>query len=74
MKETIKIWKVSFLLAAALYLVLGLVLLLWPGTTAAVICYAFGGILVVYGAAAILSFFLSRAAAFVFVIIVHRLP
>ena len=36
---------VSFLLAAALYLVLGLVLLLWPGTTAAVICYAFGGIL-----------------------------
>ena len=66
MKETIKNWKVSFLLAAALYLVLGLVLLLWPGTTAAVICYAFGGILVVYGAAAILSFFLSRAAAFVF--------
>lgn len=66
MKETIKNWKVSFLLAAAPYLVLGLVLLLWPGTTAAVICYAFGGILVVYGAAAILSFFLSRAAAFVF--------
>lgn len=64
MRESIKNWKISFLLAAILYLVLGLVLLLWPGTTAAVICYAFGGILVVYGLAAILSFFVSRAAGF----------
>lgn len=66
MKEYLKSMKVSFLLAAVLYIVLGLVLLLWPGTTAAVICYAFGGILVAYGALTILSFFFSRAEGFVF--------
>lgn len=66
MKEYLKSMKISFLLAAVLYILLGVVLLVWPGTTAAVICYAFGGILVCYGAATILGFFLSRAGGFVF--------
>ena len=65
MREYFKSMKISFLLAAVLYILLGVVLLVWPGTTAAVICYAFGGILVFYGAATILGFFLSRAGGFV---------
>ena len=66
MREYLKNMKISFLLAAALYILLGLVLLIWPGATATVVCYAFGGILALYGAASILSFFLSRASGFAF--------
>ncbi|MFQ9917280.1 MAG: DUF308 domain-containing protein [Flavonifractor plautii] len=48
--------KLSFLLAAVLYVILGLVLLIWPGVSATVFCYAFGGILLIYGMVAIVSF------------------
>ena len=45
MREFFHTMKVSFLLAAILYVILGLVLLLWPGVSAVVFCYAFGGVL-----------------------------
>lgn len=66
MREYLKNMKISFLLAAVLYIVLGAVLVIWPGTTATVVCYAFGGILTLYGLVSIASFFLSRAAGFAF--------
>ncbi|UQT47735.1 DUF308 domain-containing protein [Flavonifractor plautii] len=49
--------KLSFLLAAVLYIILGLILLIWPGVSATVFCYAFGGILLIYGVVTIVSFF-----------------
>ena len=45
MREFFHNMKLSFLLAAVLYVILGLVLLIWPGVSATVFCYAFGGIL-----------------------------
>lgn len=66
MREYLKSMKISFILAALLYIVLGVVLLLWPGTTTTVICYAFGGILAVHGLVTIVNFFLSRTPGFAF--------
>ena len=60
MNEYLKNRKLSFLLASILYLALGLVLLIWPGTATTVICYAFGAVLAIYGLVAIISFFVSR--------------
>lgn len=61
MREFFHNMKLSFLLAAVLYVILGLVLLIWPGVSATVFCYAFGGILLIYGMVAIVSFFLRDA-------------
>ena len=68
MREFFHNMKLSFLLAAVLYIVLGLILLIWPGVSATVFCYAFGGILLIYGVVTIVSFFLrdSRQGSFVF--------
>ena len=68
MREFFHTMKVSFLLAAILYVILGLVLLLWPGVSAVVFCYAFGGVLLAYGVVTVVSFFLrdSRQSSFVF--------
>ena len=68
MREFFHNMKLSFLLAAVLYVILGLVLLIWPGVSATVFCYAFGGILLIYGVVTIVSFFLrdSRQGSFVF--------
>ena len=43
-------------------------LLLWPGVSAVVFCYAFGGVLLAYGVVTVVSFFLrdSRQGSFVF--------
>lgn len=57
MREFIRSMKISFILAAILYIVLGLVLLIWPNTTSTVICYAFGALLLLYGVITIISFF-----------------
>lgn len=68
MREFFHTMKVSFLLAAILYVILGLVLLLWPGVSAVVFCYAFGGVLLAYGVVTVVSFFRgsSRQGSFVF--------
>lgn len=49
MKEKVKRIKFNFVVAAILYIVLGLVLLLWPDTSSSVICYAIGAVLLIYG-------------------------
>ena len=61
MREFFHNMKLSFLLAAVLYIILGLILLIWPGVSATVFCYAFGVVTIV-------SFFLrdSRQGSFVF--------
>ena len=68
MREFFHNMKLSFLLAAVLYIILGLILMIWPGVSATVFCYAFGGILLIYGVVTIVSFFLrdSRQGSFVF--------
>ena len=58
MREFFHNMKLSFLLAAVLYIILGLILLIWPGVSATVFCYAFGSILLIYGVVTIVSFFL----------------
>lgn len=68
MREWIINMKVSYILAAALYIVLGVVLVIWPNTTGDIICTFFGAVLLVYGAITIISFFVhdSRMGAFGF--------
>ena len=53
MKERLKNMTVSFVFLSVLYLVLGVVLLIWPTTVMNIICYLFGAILLLYGVFAI---------------------
>lgn len=68
MKEFIKNMKISFIMAAILYIALGIVLVIWPDITGNAVCFAFGLVLLVYGAVTIISFFIhdSRLGAFRF--------
>ena len=52
--------KFHAVLAALLYLALGVVLVGWPGTTTSIICYVIGAVLLFYGLVAILAFLLSK--------------
>lgn len=72
MKEFFRNMKVSYLLAAILYIVFGLVLLIWPTTSLVVLGYAFGTILLIYGAITIISFFVhdSRLGSYRFELII----
>lgn len=56
MKERLKNMTVSFVFLSVLYLVLGVVLLLWPTTIMDLICYGFGVILLLYGLFSVLGF------------------
>ena len=49
--------KNSYLTASVVYLILGLVLFLWPGMTTKLFCVAAGALLLLYGVINILSFF-----------------
>ena len=60
MKEKVKQIKFNFVVAAILYIVLGLVLLLWPDTSSSVICYAIGAVLLIHGVIGIIAFLSSR--------------
>ena len=66
MREYLKNMKISFFLAAILYIVLGLVLLIWPGITSSLVCFSFGLMLLIYGIITIISFFVhdSRQGSF----------
>lgn len=52
----------SFLIASVVYLILGLVLLLWPGLTSALFCKVAGLLLLLYGLITCASFFLNHGA------------
>lgn len=57
MKERLKNMTVSFVFLSVLYLLLGVVLLLWPALVMDIISYAFGVILLLYGLFAIVGFY-----------------
>jgi len=54
--------KMSFLLAAILYVGLGAVMLFWTDTTINVLCTLFGAVLLIYGIVTIAGFFLHDSA------------
>ena len=56
MRDRLKNLTISFVVLAILYVLLGLVLLLWPVTVMDVLCYLTGGILLLYGIFAIVGF------------------
>ena len=62
MKEYLKSLKMTFILAAVLYVALGAALLFQPDLSLTLLCYLLGGILLAYGAVTIISFFLHDSA------------
>lgn len=60
MKERLKNMTVSFVFLSILYLLLGIVLLVWPTLVMDIISYAFGAILLLYGLFAIVGFYRSE--------------
>ena len=68
MKELFRHIKVNFFLAALVYLVLGVILTVWPHTSSTVICVGFGLFLLVYGIVTLVTIFLrsSRSGQFQF--------
>ncbi|MFR1051769.1 MAG: HdeD family acid-resistance protein [Oscillospiraceae bacterium] len=52
--------KNSLLIASVVYLILGLILLFFPGLTTSLFCTAVGALLLLYGAVTIISFFVHR--------------
>ena len=52
--------KFNFVVAALLYLALGVVLVGWPDTTSQIICCVIGAVLLAYGAVSILVFLASQ--------------
>ena len=68
MREFIKNMKISYFLAAVLYIVLGAVFLIWPTNIGNILCWAFGLVLLAYGVITIISFLVhdSRLGSFRF--------
>ena len=56
MRDRLKNLSVSFVLLSVLYVLLGLVLLIWPATVMDALCYLTGGILLLYGVISIVGF------------------
>ena len=56
MGERLKNLSLSFVLLAAVYTALGLVLLIWPLQVMDALCYLTGGVLLLYGVFAVLTF------------------
>lgn len=68
MRQWIKNLKISCFLAAVLYVVFGVVLIVWPNTSGDVICTFLGAVLLLYGVITVISFFVhdSRMGVFGF--------
>ena len=58
MLEYVKNLKLNFILASILYLVLGLVLLIWPAASSLALCRLLGAALLLYGLFNLVGFFL----------------
>ena len=56
MRDRLKNLSVSFVLLSVLYVLLGVILLVWPTTVMDVLCYLTGGILLFYGEISIVGF------------------
>lgn len=60
MKDFIRGLKVNYTASALACVVLGLVLLIWPGTTTQIVCMMLGSVLLVYGGIQILLYLVSK--------------
>ena len=60
MKETLRDIKWNFVLSALLYLLLGIVLAIWPEGSAKMLCYCIGSVVTIYGVFNIIAYFTRR--------------
>ncbi len=60
MWETIRSFRINFVLAAVVYLLLGLALIIWPDTSLVVLCYATGAMLTAFGLFHLIGYFRQR--------------
>ncbi|MCM1134146.1 MAG: DUF308 domain-containing protein [Clostridium sp.] len=60
MSEFLKGLKANYTISAALCALLGVVLLIWPGTTMRLVCMLLGGMLLLYGLLQVLLYLLNR--------------
>lgn len=65
MAEFLKGLKVNYTASALVCVVLGLVLLIWPGTTTQIVCMMLGIVLLVYGVIQILLYLISKERSIV---------
>lgn len=65
MAEFLKGLKVNYTASALVCVVLGLVLLIWPGTTTQIVCMLLGVVLLIYGVIQILVYLISRERSLV---------
>lgn len=65
MTEFLKGLKVNYTASALVCVVLGLVLLIWPGTTTQIVCMLLGVVLLIYGVIQILVYLISRERSIV---------
>ncbi len=60
MADFLRKFKVNYTLSALICVILGLVLLIWPGTTAQIVCMMLGIVLLAYGAIQIFIYLISK--------------
>lgn len=60
MTDFLKGLKTNYIISAVLCALLGLVLVIWPGTTSQIICMLLGGVLLAYGILQIAIYLLAR--------------
>lgn len=60
MADFLKKFKVNYTASALICVILGLVLLIWPGTTTQIVCMMLGIVLLIYGVVQIIVYLLSR--------------
>ena len=64
MTEFLKGLKANYTGSAALCILFGLVLLIWPGTTTRIVCMLLGGVLLIYGAFQVVICLMNRERTF----------
>ncbi|MCM1125729.1 MAG: DUF308 domain-containing protein [Lachnospiraceae bacterium] len=60
MGDFLKGLKVNYTASALMCVVIGLVLLIWPGTTTQIVCMLLGAVLLLYGAVQVILYLISR--------------
>lgn len=63
MRHFLKNMQLNFLLASVLYILLGIVLIIWPGFTGVLLCRLLGGGLLLYGLFALVGYLLQSRDA-----------
>lgn len=55
--EILRDFKRHFILVSVLYLILGIILIIWPATSLTVVCYVLGAIMILYGLLQVVRYF-----------------